>query len=490
MRESVIVIGGGIGGLTAGALLSATHDVTVLEGSNEWGGSAGKFSRGDFLFPVGATLGIGFEEGGVHDTIAKKLGLSFDAHLLEEVMQIHLPDQLQPITFKRQRAFHLQQLQQHFPQFSKQIENFFLEVHKISEEIKYLMKAMPVMPPSNVRDVQLLLSATRGRSVILGFYIFKTVGDLVKKHGLDKCEPFLIYLDGQLIDSMQIGYKDCSALIGALALDLYHTGAYYVQGGLYQVAEKLVDVIEKNGQAMKRCKVVKAYKQQSQWVVEDRKGHTYAANHLVFNIPFLNIKEIIGDELFSQMGIRYTKQMQKPMWGTVTLYMAVKKEVIPDDTLLFHQVMEDHNMDEGNHIFISLSKLGDTNRAPSYARTVNVSTHTEVTQWMNLSKEQYKQKKQAYVDKMLASVKRVFPHIEEGMIELIAGTPKTWETFTSRKNGIVGGYAQTNDQTLFRAVSHRTKLDGLWICGDSVFPGASTVGVSMSGYHVFKSITG
>lgn len=66
MHESVIVVGGGIGGLTAGALLSDTHDVTVFEASNEWGGSAGKFSRSDFLFPVGATLGMGFEKEGVH----------------------------------------------------------------------------------------------------------------------------------------------------------------------------------------------------------------------------------------------------------------------------------------------------------------------------------------------------------------------------------------------------------------------------------------
>lgn len=44
MHKQVVVIGGGIGGLTAGALL-AKHDyeVTVLEASREWGGCAGKF---------------------------------------------------------------------------------------------------------------------------------------------------------------------------------------------------------------------------------------------------------------------------------------------------------------------------------------------------------------------------------------------------------------------------------------------------------------
>lgn len=488
MSTSVLIIGGGIGGLTAGALLSKTHNVTILESSNEWGGSAGKFSRGPFLFPVGATLGMGFEQGGVHDMIAQKLGLTFDKTLLEDVMQIHLPYNEAPITFKRNRQEHLQQLQQRFPAISQNLAAFFNEVWAIAEEIKYLMKAMPVMPPKTLQDWQHLFKAMRPKSLLLAKYYFKTIGELVKKHRLDKHQLFLIYLDGQLIDSMQTGYHNCSALIGALALDLYHTGAFYVEGGLYQVAHKLVNVIERDGVAYKKSKVVKVYKEANKWIAEDRKGNIYKADHIAFNIPLPNVQEIVGDITFSEMGISYVKQQKKPMWGTVTLYMAVKKENVPDDALLFHQVMANDNMEEGNHIFISLSKLGDLKRAPAYARTINVSTHTSVDHWLNLSKEQYKLQKQAYIDKMLTGVKQVFPQIEDGIIELIAGTPKSWETFTSRKHGIVGGYAQTNDQTLFRALSHRTNVKGLWLCGDSVFPGASTVGVSMSGYHVYKSI--
>ncbi|MHC8522235.1 FAD-dependent oxidoreductase [Rossellomorea sp. H39__3] len=63
--NEIIIVGGGISGLTAAALLSKQgHAVTLLEGSREWGGCAGKFQRGKHLFPVGATLGMGLEEGG------------------------------------------------------------------------------------------------------------------------------------------------------------------------------------------------------------------------------------------------------------------------------------------------------------------------------------------------------------------------------------------------------------------------------------------
>ncbi|WP_430070976.1 FAD-dependent oxidoreductase [Priestia aryabhattai] len=41
MQKQVVVIGGGIGGLTAGALLAKHgYEVTVLEASREWGGCA------------------------------------------------------------------------------------------------------------------------------------------------------------------------------------------------------------------------------------------------------------------------------------------------------------------------------------------------------------------------------------------------------------------------------------------------------------------
>ncbi|MEK1830512.1 hypothetical protein AAAC51_19895 [Priestia megaterium] len=58
----------------------------------------------------------------------------------------------------------------------------------------------------------------------------------------------------------------------------------------------------------------------------------------------------------------------------------------------------------------------------------------------------------------------------------------------SPKRG-VGGFPQTLDHALFNSISHRSGLQGLWLCGDTVFPGAGTIGVSVSCYHVFQSIT-
>jgi phytoene dehydrogenase-like protein len=78
----ILVIGAGIGGLTAAALLGrAGYRVLVLEGHIEPGGCASSFERKRpdgtrYVFDVGATLFAGFGPGGAHQWVGQQLGIS------------------------------------------------------------------------------------------------------------------------------------------------------------------------------------------------------------------------------------------------------------------------------------------------------------------------------------------------------------------------------------------------------------------------------
>lgn len=483
----IIVIGGGIGGLTTGALLTKEgYQVTILEASNEWGGSAGKFSRGDFLFPVGATMGMGFEEGGLHHRIFNELGLSFPAIAMDEIMRVYQDSRVMPYYSDRNR--HLSECAIQFPDYAEKIVSFYKEIWKLGAEIRKLIDPLPVVPPVTFAEWKgLFLSLKPGTPLLLP-YLRKTMGDLLKKHHLVEATDFMHFIEGQLIDSMQTTSKDCSALMGALALDIYHEGAYYTEGGLYRVAEMLQQYIENNGGKTYRRKQVQTIRREhNRWVAIDQKGERWKTDHLVTNLPVQSFVPLLPEPLQKQLPSKLIKRSQLSQWGAFTMYLALDEKVIPNYTALFSQVLSsDGDMTEGNHLFLSLSKSNDINRAPVGYRTLTVSTHTELRHWD--TKEKYDRYKQELTEKMLTGIERVIPNVRSGIELQMTGAPRAWERFTKRPKGMVGGFPQTNEYSLFNSLSHRTGLDGLWLCGDSVFPGAGTIGVSTSGYHVYRSI--
>ncbi|MCR8864036.1 NAD(P)/FAD-dependent oxidoreductase [Priestia megaterium] len=488
MHKQVVVIGGGVGGLTAGALLAKLdYEVTVLEASREWGGCAGKFQRHLYTFPVGATLGMGFEHGGIHERIGMYLGLEIEKVSLEKIMKVHLPHRT--LIYYQDRYQHISYLQKQFPHKAKNIRSFYENVFRIAKEIRKLMQSLLVLPPLTVGEWSRLVSSLNFGSVKLLPYFHQSFSYLLKKHSLLDEADFLHFVDGQLIDSMQTTSENCSMLIGCLALDIYHEGAFYVNGGLYKVAEALQKSIKANGgKTTLGRKVVKIERDNDGWIVHDHRGNRYRASDVVCNAPVQSLKSLLHDEDYQHIHKRAKEKSELPQWGTFSMYFAIDERDLPQKVELFQQVLqsEQGEMTEGNHLFISVSHPDDRFRAPEGKRTITASTHIDLSKWSN--KEAYDLQKQVLEKKMVAGIKTIIPSIEKAEHQ-ISGAPKAWERFTSRPNGGVGGFPQTLDHALFNSISHRSGLQGLWLCGDTVFPGAGTIGVSVSGYHVFQSIT-
>ena len=67
-------------------------------------------------------------------------------------------------------------------------------------------------------------------------------------------------------------------------------------------------------------------------------------------------------------------------------------------------------------------------------------------------------------------------------------TPLGFERWTNRPKGIVGGLGQNPDIFGLFGLSSRTPFQGLWLCGDSIYPGEGTAGVSQSALMVSRQI--
>ena len=85
---------------------------------------------------------------------------------------------------------------------------------------------------------------------------------------------------------------------------------------------------------------------------------------------------------------------------------------------------------------------------------------------------------------MLAAAEQALPGLR-GRLHLVKpGTPVTFRRFTRREWGWVGGFPQTS---LFRTWAPQL-APGLWMVGDSIFPGQSTAAVALGGLRVADAV--
>jgi phytoene dehydrogenase-like protein len=118
---------------------------------------------------------------------------------------------------------------------------------------------------------------------------------------------------------------------------------------------------------------------------------------------------------------------------------------------------------------------------------VTISTHTALASWWRLfetDRAAYEARQAAVAGQMLEAAGRALPGLGDSAGLVLPGTPVTFQRFTRRAGGWVGGFPQTS---LFRAWGPRL-ADGLWMVGDSIFPGQSTAAVALGGLRVGSAI--
>src|SRR5262249_24857451 len=118
---------------------------------------------------------------------------------------------------------------------------------------------------------------------------------------------------------------------------------------------------------------------------------------------------------------------------------------------------------------------GDCDSAPAGHRAVMISTHCDLEPWQNLPEALYQAQKQAIGDCLVEYARRVYPDLGKHALVYEIGTPRTYETFTGRPGGAVGGVRQNLRNANHNAIPYDLGPDGFWMVGDSTWPGLGTV---------------
>lgn len=475
----VLVIGAGVGGLTAAALLlKQGWQVTVLEAGTYPGGCAGTFFHKGYRFEAGATLAGGFDPDGPHARVAEILGLEWPVEPIRDAAWVtHLPDKSvhQWVDPARWREEYLT----NFP-YSARFWRKQEELARIAWDIS--TRDFP-WPPTNLREAARLPLALRPQTLLAAPYVFHKIRHLLPP---ETRPDFKAFVDGNLLISAQAVSEQADALYGSSVLDLPRRGVMQVRGGMGAIAETLVRWIQANGGEVKyRQRVTRLEtaggRARAALTAKDLR---FEADFFLANLTPWGLENLLGE---AAPGRLKRETHSRPwMWGAFVVHAGVRAEKI-HQLLTHHQVIVDVNqpLGEGNSVFLSLSPLDDPSRAPAGRRAVILSTHTRIRDWQGLSEAAYQERKAAYTGKVLAAAERALPGLRAAAELILPGTPQTYDFYTRRPLGMVGGFPQTS---LFAARGPQTGFRNLWLVGDSLFPGQSTAGVTLGALRVARLV--
>jgi hypothetical protein len=174
---------------------------------------------------------------------------------------------------------------------------------------------------------------------------------------------------------------------------------------------------------------------------------------------------------------RYLERDEAELGGAVLVVLGVPEREVAGQGFTHHQLLQDYDrpLGDGNNMFVSVSAAGDTVSAPPGHRAVMISTHTALADWTGLGEAEY------------ACARRTS---ESASSSTRGGSIPPWATGRSWSTSAPPGVravrlparwrgrwstSDTAQQQPVRRPALTVGGRGLWLVGDSTWPGLGTV---------------
>ena len=488
-KTEVLVVGAGIAGLTSAAILSKEgFSVTLIESHSQSGGCAGTFKRKNYIFDVGATQVAGLEKGGIHSRIFNFLDIKLpEASILDPACIVDLNDGSQPIPIWYKKNDWVAEREIQFPGSSRFWQICFL----IHQSNWTFASKNPILPIKNFWDFSHLLQSLAPTNLLTGLFLKSTVFDLLRICGVSENQRLIKFLNLQLKLYSQQDVYNTAALYGSTVLQMgqHPHGLWHLKESMQSLSQSLEDSLNKTGAKIVFGQEVKSitFDERAEcWKIlsKSKKGsHEFYATDLVYTPPPQSLLGHLKEPLKKKKNYKNRLTTLPDPSGALVFYSALKKEHIKTISSNHYQFISQ----ELGSIFVSISEEGD-GRAPKGEITLIASLFTNTQDWFKLDKKNYLSKKMDYFHKISFALQSQFDINSENWLHRELATPLGFQRWTNRPNGIVGGLGQSPDIFGLFGLSSRTPFPGLWLCGDSIYPGEGTAGVSQSALMVSRQI--
>ena len=480
-KFDVVVVGTGMGALSAACLLAkANLEVLLLEQNYLIGGCTSSYWRKGFVFESGATTLVGLGKNMPLQYLLDQTQVEIEARHLENPMQIHLKNG-QKITRHENLEKWIAEAENAFGK--KNQRKFWEFCYQISQFVWETSLKQRNFPPANFQDLWHCAKNSNLRQFYFAQYALRNMDWLLEKFDLAENQLFRDFVNEQLIITAQNHTQEVNVLFGATALCYTNFPNYYVNGGLINLVEPLANFVRnQKGSLHLRESVKKVVRNGNSYSIETSKGN-YESEYVVFGIPLNNVLEI-----YAQTSQNLQKKAISAEYLNSAFQMGIgfgfeEKEKIE---CIHHQIHLETPLpylEESKSIFLSLSHPADSSRTDQPKQVVaSISTHLHKPAEKNI------------VDKKL---------IENAILEILeqkgflerknvvythSSTQHSWEKWTNRAFGFVGGYPQFQKIKPWQMVEARLDKHKAYLCGDTAYPGQGIAGAVLSGIIAFEKL--
>ncbi len=463
--KKVIIIGGGLGGLFCGAILSKEGlKVTIVEKNLTLGGGLQSFQRFGETFDTGMHVIGGMQKGGNIRRICQYLGV-VDKMKLREVDDdctdsLYFAEDKRWYNIAKGKEGFINSLTSYFPSERESIVSYVEAVFNIVDSM-YLFNLRPSSSEMTVHSEEFLSSAND--------FIAKYVKD-------EKLRSILAYMN-PLYSGRE---NQTPAFIHAVISVLYIHGASRFVAGSDKFADTMESLILRQGGTIIKGDAVEWFDVTERHVnhIRTHKGLELVADYYISDIHPCTLLSLMSEKSLPR-SYRMRLESIPNSYSAFSLYIQMKENSFP---YVNHSEYYMTRYDEVWH-FGRTDKpwpLGFLLMTPPeenqglYSRKVLVTapmSFEEVRRWEHTKVgrrgEDYELWKEEKTKQLLSCVEEMHPHFSLAIENINTSSPLTIRDFYGAKEGGISGFSKDCNNIALSQVPVITKIDNLYLTGQN-----------------------
>lgn len=480
MKKSVVIIGGGLGGLLSGAILSKEGlEVTILEKNAIIGGGLQSFTRFGEVFDTGMHIIGGLRKDGNVRRICEYLGIWDRLHIVDvdqdNMDTVYCAEDGKSYRIASGRTRFVDSLAESFPDQRENLTAYVEALYHIADEVGlfYLRSSEDYM---QIHSEDFLLSADA--------FIAKYIPD-------PHLRSVVAYLNPLYGGRRGITPAYVHALISVLYID----GPSRFAGGSVLFAETLRDFITENGGRVMAGDAVRTVHSENKLItgVTTSKGKRYTADYYICAIHPCSFFELLEDPSCLPRLYRDRLDAIPNAYSAFTLNLKLKHNRVRFINHTTYYLKEygtvwtpdDSDKWPASFLFITPPEIGQGEFSDKMIVTAPMQW-SSVSRWENTAVGQrgaeYEAWKAGCVEKLISRMEEIMPGIREDIEAVNSASPLTIRDFYGVKEGSMYGFAKNCNDIVLSQVPVVTKVPNLFLTGQNCnlhgFCGVSLTAVS------------